>query len=223
MAFVSFPAMTLVFAAAPTAVPVVFGHHWRAAVPTMQILAIAGLVSSIQHLVRPVLYAAGRQATALRLQSALTVTSVGAFALGLHWGIAGVATAVAVVLWCFSPVLVHYAGREARVSLRDYARTLRPAAVSCVALLAGFKVVSRAAAAAGAPVVVDLVASAACAGAAYVLCLRLLWPTDLAEGLHSVKLFLRPGALATALGRGGGRGRPDGALPADEPVVSPGR
>lgn len=203
MAFVSFPAMALVFASARTAVPLVFGDQWRPAATTMQILAVAGLMSSVQHLVRPVLYASGRQATALRVQSALTLTSVVAFAVGLQWGIAGVASAVAVVLWSFGPVLVHYAGREAGISLADYARALRPAAAGSLALLAVFALTARAFAVVDGPEGVSLAVSILASGAAYLLCLRALWPTQVAEGLHALRMLTRPGTLATAMGKGG--------------------
>ncbi len=214
MAFVSFPAMALVFASARTGVPLVFGERWRPAATTMQILAIAGLMSSVQHLVRPVLYASGRQATALRIQSALTLTSVVAFAVGLRWGIAGVATAVAVVLWSFGPVLVRYAGREAGISLTDYARALQPAATGCVALLAAFALVAWAFAVVDAPDAVTLAGSTLVAGGAYLLCLRALWPTQLTEAFHSLRMLGRPGTLARAMGRGR-RGAGGEAVPAD--------
>jgi O-antigen/teichoic acid export membrane protein len=84
---------------APDIVSVVFGEKWRAAVPVMQLLCAAGIANTVVTLNWTVLQARGQAGTLLRLNLFMTSVIVGAFALGLTWGIIGVAACYAVAKW----------------------------------------------------------------------------------------------------------------------------
>ena len=199
IAFATFPAMALVFVGARRGVPVVFGRHWRHAIIPMQVLAVAGLMASVQHLTRPLLYATGRHKLALRVQIALTASSIGAFAVGLRWGILGVAGAVCAVMSVFGPLLAHYVGREVEMSLLDYAKALTPAITGCLPLVAAFQATM--VVTSPVPTMLPRLALASLAGiGTYAAAMRLLFPAAFREGMETVVLFGRGGRLATALG-----------------------
>jgi len=90
------PLMLSILITAPDLVPVVFGEKWKEAIPVLQILAAGSLVQALQGLNPSVLQAVGRPALALRFSVVTFVVSLGAYVIGLHWGIIGVATGFAV-------------------------------------------------------------------------------------------------------------------------------
>jgi O-antigen/teichoic acid export membrane protein len=81
---------------APDFVPVVFGHKWVAAVPVLQLLSLAGAAESLKTLNWSVLQAVGASGLLARLMVFSTIITVGAFAVGLRWGVVGVAGLFAV-------------------------------------------------------------------------------------------------------------------------------
>jgi O-antigen/teichoic acid export membrane protein len=81
---------------APDFVPVVLGKKWHAAVPVLQLLCLAGVAHSLVTLNWSVLQAQGKAGLLLRLNLFSTTVIVGAFVLGLQWGIIGVAACYAV-------------------------------------------------------------------------------------------------------------------------------
>jgi O-antigen/teichoic acid export membrane protein len=93
------PAFLGIFVTAADLVPVVFGEKWHAVVPVLQLLCLAGLAHTFVTLNWSVLQACGRAGVLLRLNLLYTVVTVAAFALGLHWGIVGVAACYAVARW----------------------------------------------------------------------------------------------------------------------------
>jgi O-antigen/teichoic acid export membrane protein len=70
---------------------VVYGQKWLPAVPVLQVLALSGLVQSLAWLDSTVLIALGQSSLRLKLVTAGVAVSLGAFILGLSWGIVGVA------------------------------------------------------------------------------------------------------------------------------------
>jgi O-antigen/teichoic acid export membrane protein len=101
---VSIPALTGLAIVAPDFVDTVLGPKWEDATVVIQILACVGIVQSIQTLCGEVLLAVGRAGTLLRFTMLWFVASVAAFALGLQWGIVGVAACYAVATLLVEPV-----------------------------------------------------------------------------------------------------------------------
>jgi O-antigen/teichoic acid export membrane protein len=96
IAAVAMPALVALIILAPDFVEVVLGTRWEAATPVIQILAWVGLLQALQALNAEILLALDRSGTLLRFTVVWLVATTGATAIGLHWGILGVAACYAV-------------------------------------------------------------------------------------------------------------------------------
>ena len=105
------PAMLGLAIVAPDLVPTLLGARWRSAVPVVQILALVGALQSFTVLNSVVLPAIDRTSTLLRAAVATLALSVAGFAIGLHWGIVGVAVGYAAANVVIVPL---YTGLTAR-------------------------------------------------------------------------------------------------------------
>ena len=90
------PALVGLVIVAPDFVQVVLGPNWARATPVIQILAWVGLIQALQTLSGEVLLALGQAGTLLRFTALWFVVTVGAFVLGIQWGIVGVAACYAI-------------------------------------------------------------------------------------------------------------------------------
>jgi len=81
---------------APDLVPVVFGERWRAAIPVLQLLSLGGIAQALQVFNGQVYQAQGRPGLLLRFMVFSTGVTFGGFAIGLHWGVVGVAASFAI-------------------------------------------------------------------------------------------------------------------------------
>ena len=93
---IALPALAGMMVVAPDFVAVVLGGKWHAAVPVIQILTWVGALQSLQGLNSSVLQARDRTQDLLRYGIVVCTASLGAFAVGLHWGLLGVAVAYAI-------------------------------------------------------------------------------------------------------------------------------
>lgn len=178
LAFVICPAMTLVVLAAPIGVPLVFGDDWGDAVLPLQLLALTTVQFMLATLTGPVVLAVGRADWELRWSVATMVVAVVFFAVGLRWGITGVAVSYLLLGVVLNPVRYLIIRRLVPVTARSYLRALAPAAVCSAALCGAWLLV--AAVLRGATADVPLLAGASVAGlVAYVVAARVLWPQDL--------------------------------------------
>ena len=124
LAFASFPAFAGMIAVAPDFVPVVLGDRWNAAVPVVQLLCLAGAGQAVQTLQHSVLQARGKAGTLLRFMVASSVMNVTAFAIGLRWGIVGVAASFVVSRAILLPFLTSRTSREVGLRSRDLVASL---------------------------------------------------------------------------------------------------
>jgi O-antigen/teichoic acid export membrane protein len=126
IAAVVVPALLGIAAIAPDFVTVILGARWNAAVPLVQLLGLAGAMQVLQSINWQVLQAFGEAGKLLRISAFSSTLSVASFAVGLHWGIVGVAAGYAVsrmpVLWVFN----RRTSRELGVSTWAWARGLAP-------------------------------------------------------------------------------------------------
>lgn len=114
------PAMFGVIAVAPEFVEVAFGERWEDAVPVMQILAGVGILQALVALNHGVLQAVDRTRTQFRFTVAFSVLLVAGFAVGLPWGITGVATAYLVVTVVGQPVFIRLTSHAIGLRFRDW-------------------------------------------------------------------------------------------------------
>jgi O-antigen/teichoic acid export membrane protein len=105
------PSMVGVMILAEEFVYAVVGARWRDAIPVIQILAWVGLLQAMQQLNSSVLQARDRTGALLRFAILSSVLQLGAFAVGLQWGIVGVAACYAAVNTFLQP---HYTALTAR-------------------------------------------------------------------------------------------------------------
>jgi O-antigen/teichoic acid export membrane protein len=132
LAAISVPALGGLVVVAPDFVPLVLGSHWDEAVPVVQILAWVGIVQAVQVINMDILLARGRSRTMFRFAIVVTTAHLIAFAVGLQWGIIGVAVAYAISTTLVEPSQTVLAARALGVSPMIFVR-----AISGVFLAAG--------------------------------------------------------------------------------------
>ena len=101
---VNVPAFLGMAVVAPDFVSVVLGDKWRAASPVLQFLSLAGVGSTLQTLNWSTVQAMGRPGVMLRFRLFSTPVTLLAFAIGLHWGVVGVAASFAISRFVVTPV-----------------------------------------------------------------------------------------------------------------------
>ena len=124
VAAVSVPALLGMAVVAPDFVPVVLGDRWRAAVPVIQILTWVGILQSLASLNSQILPALDRATTLLKYTIVSFLFSLVGFAVGLHWGIIGVATGYALAATLFIPLYTWVTARAVGTSALAFARSL---------------------------------------------------------------------------------------------------
>jgi len=189
--FASLP-MTLVILCAPLAVPITFGDAWDAAVLPLQLLAAHSVFFLLIALTNPVVQAAGRADWEFRWALFTTVIALATFAIGLQWGIAGMAACFLVQGALLNPIRFVMVQRLIPLSVRAYLRQLAPAATSTAALVGAWLVV--------ATMLRDqvgdlsvLVAASVAGLVAFLVSMRVLWWADLRRQIEFILQVLRPG------------------------------
>src|SRR5919197_1344183 len=111
---------------APDFVPVVLGHRWHKAIPVLQLLCIAGLAQTLQTLNHSMLQALDRAGALLAFMIFSATLTVSAFAIGLHWGVVGVAAGFAAARTTVLPVFTTIVSRAAQTPALAFAAAVRP-------------------------------------------------------------------------------------------------
>jgi PST family polysaccharide transporter len=96
IALVSFPAMAGLFVVAEELLRVVFGEPWVGAAPVLQVLCGVGLMQSVGTTAGWIWRAHGRSDAQFRFGVVTSLSALAAYAVGVQWGILGVAVAYAV-------------------------------------------------------------------------------------------------------------------------------
>lgn len=97
IAIVTFPLMVGLLIVAPQFVRVALGAKWTGAIIIIQVLALIGMVQSIVSSIGWIYLSHGRPDIMLKWSLVSTAFSVAAFAIGLHWGVEGVAIGYSIV------------------------------------------------------------------------------------------------------------------------------
>lgn len=97
IAFVSFPLMFGLFGLSEPFVLTVFGANWKPVATLLLVLAPVGLLQSVGTTVGGIYQAKGRTDWMLQWGLGSGLITVLAFAIGLHWGIVGVASAYFII------------------------------------------------------------------------------------------------------------------------------
>jgi O-antigen/teichoic acid export membrane protein len=142
VAFLVFPAMVGLCIVAPDFVRVVLGEKWHAAIPVLQILSFVAIVQSMAALCPRALTAIDRTRAILRFAFVEVLVTVPAFAIGLHWGIVGVAVCYSIVSIPLNAVLTGFTAHAIEVTAPRLLRTLRGVTVA-TAIMGGVCLAAR--------------------------------------------------------------------------------
>jgi O-antigen/teichoic acid export membrane protein len=172
VALIAMPALVGLIIVAPDFVTVVLGSRWSEATNVIQILAVVGLLQAIQTLNGEVLLALNRAKVYFWFTMLWFVGSVGAvaLALGLHWGVVGVASSYAAAALLIEPVRAIITTRALGIPLWRFVGSL--AGVAQATLVMGAVVLGARAAlvAAGAPAAGRLVLLVLVGAGVYLAC-----------------------------------------------------
>jgi O-antigen/teichoic acid export membrane protein len=131
---VTIPASLGLIIVAPEFVAAVLGARWAEAVPIIRLLGWVGLLQSLGTLDSAVLLARNRSGTLLRYAVVALAASLVAFAVGIQWGIVGVAAGYAIVSTAIEPYYAWLTARSLNVSVFILPRALSGVAQAAVAM-----------------------------------------------------------------------------------------
>ena len=141
---ISIPALVGLAIVAPDFVEVVLGPKWSDAIPVIQILALVGLIQSLQTLCGEVLLAVGRANWLLRFTMLWFVASLASFVIGVQWGVNGVAACYAIATLLVEPVRTYITARALETSAWKFVAALSGITQAAV-VMAVFLLVARSA------------------------------------------------------------------------------
>lgn len=119
---------------APIAVSVVFGAKWLPSVPVIRLLTLAGFFRLLMNLWPTGLEATGQPGLRLRLSMISVLLYLPAFAVGLRWGILGVAAGYLMATLALVPVVYRYVSRTVGMTPRDLWAALSTTVIGCVVM-----------------------------------------------------------------------------------------
>jgi PST family polysaccharide transporter len=138
ISMMTFPLMAGVVLATPMGIPWLIGEEWEPSVVPMQLLAVTAAHQSVLSLGGPALMATGRAAWLLRFSLFSTVVSVGAFIIGLRWGINGVAGAFTLAGLALAPIFVTILSKIMPITFARWLRAILPALTGCLTMSVAF-------------------------------------------------------------------------------------
>ena len=184
--------MTLAILCAPIGVPLVFGEAWAPAVAPVQLLSAMTVMYMLSTLTGPVVLAVGRADWEFRWSVVTVVVALAAFAIGIHWGITGVAASYLCLAIVLNPIRFAIIQRLIPLSGRSYVRALAPAVVSSAALCGVW--LPTAAALHGYVGDLGVLVGASVMGVvAFLAAARILWPSDFSDHVEFARLVVRGG------------------------------
>lgn len=133
-ALLAFPGFTAILVLAPQLVSVLFGPKWSGSVPVMQVLAVVGLVRSVNYLNSSTLTALGKPKWRVFIVGITTVLLVTALLISVWFGIVAVAVATLIVAIVVAPLPYWAVYRLVPFSIVRYLRGITPPLVASVAL-----------------------------------------------------------------------------------------
>jgi O-antigen/teichoic acid export membrane protein len=186
IALVTFPLMCGVFALRRPFVLAVFGEKWLPLIKLVAILAPVGLVQSVITVLGAVYLARGRTDIQFIYGTITGVMAVGAFIVGLHWGVTGVAAAyaifVAVTIYPCLAIPFGLIKLRFRVFLRALSTIGLASATMCGALIGVQALLP-----AGTSPTLTLLLLVPAGGALYLLILRIIDKRPLAEVVAALR------------------------------------
>ena len=150
------PVMVGMALVAAPALELVFGRKWLPAAPVVSVLALAGFLQLMTTLGPSGLNAAGRTDLNLRWTMISSLLYLPAFAVGLRWGIVGVATGYLGATIVMVPVQFRYISSILHVRAAEMWAAVRPGVIGSVLMAAAVAPAAWALRTSHAPAVVEL-------------------------------------------------------------------
>jgi O-antigen/teichoic acid export membrane protein len=122
--WISAPVFGFLFVAAKPVIVLVLGNQWREAAPVFQILAISALAQLFLDSTTWLFVSRGQSQQLLKLLLIVSPVIVGSYAIGLPFGIKGVALSGSLVLLSILPWMLKFAFRGTNLTLRRLGRAL---------------------------------------------------------------------------------------------------
>lgn len=144
--FISFPTFFGLLVLAPELLPTLFGSKWLPSVPVMQILALIGILQSIQTFNGSVLKAAGKPDWYLKIMLLTSICNVIGFLCVVRWGIIAVATSFVVIGYLLAPIYLLTVNKILKLDLKTYFCQYLPpliASLGMAAIILGLKFMLR--------------------------------------------------------------------------------
>lgn len=186
------PLMVLVALAAPDVVPLIFGPEWHDAIRPMQILAIVAIFRALLTVNAAVILAAGKATWVFRRNLVAVPVHMAAFAVGLRWGIDGVAWSFLLTAVPLGAILIPPTSRVIPVTANNYFSALTPAVVASAIMVVSWPIADRLIGA-SVPDLGRLMAVTGVAALSYVAALARGWPGLLRGQLGILRSMVRPG------------------------------
>lgn len=168
VAAVVVPGMLLVIITAPDLVHVMLGGKWHRVAPLLQFLAVVAMSYSLSAVATKVLTALDRTRTLLIFSIVDYATALAAFALGLHWGIYGLAICYAIVSVPVQAILIGLASSALGGMAGAFVRGLSGLTAASVAMAVAALLLRLALVGAHIPAVLRLLAVIPAAGVVFV-------------------------------------------------------
>jgi len=118
------PLFGFLFVAAQPVIVLLLGKQWREAAPVFQILAVSGLTQLLLESSMWLFLSRGHSQQLLKLLLIISPVIVGSYAIGLPFGIKGVALSGSVALLCILPWMLKITFRGTDLTLQRFGRAL---------------------------------------------------------------------------------------------------
>ncbi len=122
--WISAPVFGFLFVAAKPVIVMILGNQWREAAPVFQILAISALGQLLLESTIWLFVSRGQSKQLLKLLLVISPIIVGSFAIGLPFGIKGVALSGSLVLLSILPWMLKFTFRGTTLTLQRLGRAL---------------------------------------------------------------------------------------------------
>jgi O-antigen/teichoic acid export membrane protein len=164
-----------------------FGAKWHAAVTPLEVMAPIGLLQALGAQSTGVLSAIDRTQLLWRSTAFLALASVASFAIGLPWGIDGVAISYLTASLVLQPLFVHLTARAVGRSFWDVLRTISGLLQAGLAMVVVTVIARRLMLTAGFPLYARLVLLVLIGTVVYVLFVLWRAPTIKTEILQTIR------------------------------------
>jgi polysaccharide transporter, PST family len=142
LAFSTIPLAGFLFVAAEPLIRILLGPTWMGVLPILQILALGGLMQSVETTRGVVMLSLGQSGKYLRYGICRSIYTVASFIVGLRWGPAGVAAAYVIAGYVALLPSLAYTFKDTPIRVSDFVKAIAPSLGATLASIAIISYVS---------------------------------------------------------------------------------